>query len=177
MEKLTKYQKYIFRITDRNLSRLIENIEININMALLQSERILEDNASIDLPRVTPGPDQVLFLKLFSDIHFYLVSVDNARKSIDRLNEVLNGNLDEIKSTYEEFFNSTNAARRCQEHLDQRIESGEYFGKSLYDNWVYEICGNSVIIGPPAAKKLIELYRSIDTILEPVFPKKGEEVE
>ncbi len=175
MEKLTKYQKYIFRIDDRNLSRQIENIEININMALLQSERILEDNASIDLPRVSPGPDQALFLKLFSDIHFYLVSVDNIRKSIDRLDKTLDGKLEEIKSYYEDFFNSANAVRRCQEHLDQRIESGEYFGKALYDNWVYEICGNSVVIGPLAARKLIELYRSLDVIIESIFPKKTGE--
>ncbi len=106
MEKLDSYQKYLFRVEGRGLSRLIENIAISVNMALLQSQRILEDNASLELPRVNPGPDQVLFLILFADIHFYLVSVDNIRKSIDRLDKALEGRLTDLKNSYREFFDS-----------------------------------------------------------------------
>lgn len=172
MEKLNTYKKYLARIEDRNLSRLIKNIEISLNMALLQSERIVEDNTAIDLPRVSPGPDPVLFLKLFADIHFLLVSIDNIRKSFDRLNKALFGKLEEIKKEYKTFFEKANAVRCCQEHLDERINSGKYYGKSLHDDWSYEICGDTVIIGPPAAKKLVELYRTLDIMLENIFPKK-----
>jgi hypothetical protein len=173
MEKLDSYQKYLFRVEERELSRLIENIETSVNMALLQSQRILEDNASFELPRVNPGPDQVLFLMLFADIHFYLVSVDNIRKSIDRLDKALKGRLADLKNSYREFFDSANRVRRHQEHLDERIQAGKYHGKALYDNWMYEVCGDSVIIGPPAARNLIDLYRIIDERLESIFPPRA----
>ncbi len=173
MEKLNSYQKYTFRVENRNMSRLIENVEIGINMALIQSERIVAGNASIELPRVSPGPDTFLFLKLFTDIHFYLVSVANIKKFIGKLNRALDDTLDDINKDYRNFFDTAKAVRNCQEHLDERIESGKYYGKSLYDDWVYEICGKTVVIGPPAAKILIQLYRELDLKLETLFPKKA----
>ncbi|MFH1672302.1 MAG: hypothetical protein ABIF87_02585, partial [Pseudomonadota bacterium] len=144
MEKLNSYQKYASRIENRIISRLIENIEVGVNMALIQSERILADNAAIEMPRVSPAPDAFLYLKLFADIHFYLVSVANIRKSIGKLDKALGNKLDDINKDYGDFFDAAKAVRNSQEHLDERIESGKYYGKSLNEeDWVY---GNSLAL-------------------------------
>ena len=172
MEKLNRYQKYTFRVENRKISRLIDNIEIGVNMALIQSERIVADKAAIELPKVSPGSDTFLFLKMFADIHFYLVSVANIKKAIDKLDGIIGNKLVDINEDYGDFFKSAKAVRNCQEHLDERIESEKYYGKSLYDDWLYEICGKTVVIGPPADKILKKLYRELDLKLEFLYPKK-----
>ena len=100
MERLSRYGKFLVKEKDKETYRLIELVEANTNMALLQTQRIAEDNMAFHIPRDTPGPDPIAIFNLFADVHFFLISVDNTRKSIDKLNLHLSHTLKQVIQKY-----------------------------------------------------------------------------
>ena len=167
MERLARYSKFQLTEKRKDVCRLIELVEINFNMALLQAQRIAEDKEATDFPRATPGLDSVAIFNLFADIHFFLVSADNVRKALDKLNRRFDGALNHVLKKYKFFFEPVRAIRGYHEHLEQRITGQPFYaGKALKEDWTYEMCGASLKVGPATARLLIRMYRAVEEALK-----------
>jgi hypothetical protein len=186
MERLDRYNAIRARVKKLGehgqiASNLIYLLERHINMALLASQRIAEDDAALSIPRATAGPDPFAFFSLYADIHFYLVAVDNVRKVLDRLNthinKTLNKTLKDVLKPYHHFLKCAKSVRDHHEHSDQRVGAlgakGTRDRDMAYqglDGWNYQVLGESIKVGPPAAQVLINLYADVEKDLKKLYP-------
>jgi hypothetical protein len=165
VELQERYYRFRRGLADNETRRLIELVEMHINMALIQNERIAEDRAEINSPSYRPE-NRAAFVALFADIHFFLVAADDIRKCVDRLNPRLNGELKTVMKKYRFFFDAVQEMRDHHEHVDERLDGDElYSGKDLVD-WTYGMCGSSVKVGPPARQLLLRFYDDAERALE-----------
>ena len=186
MERLDRYVAIRVRAKKHGeqgqiASNLVYLLERYINMALLALQRIMEDNAALDIPRATPGPDPFAFFSLFADIHFYLVAVDNVRKVLERLSthldKTLRKTLNDVLKPYRHFLNCAQSIRDHLEHSDERVGARGKKGKrdldmtyQGLDGWKYQVLGESIKVGPPAARVLIRLYSDLEKALKELYP-------
>jgi len=185
VELLDSYIKFRVRakaLGEKGLiaARLIDQLQDNFNITFLVAQRVVEDEAATHLPRVTPGVDRFTQLKLFADVHFYLVATANIWKAFT----ALDGHLDQwLKKSlrkdvrpYRHFFECADRMRDHFEHLSERVGSLKdkpvFTDRGLDDNWNFEMCGETVKVGPPAVRDLARMYRKLETTLEKIFPPR-----
>jgi hypothetical protein len=159
-ELLERYSRFRHAAKDHETERLIEAVQMNINTALIQCERIAQGQHLI---RSLPRADRVAFLTLFADIHFFVIVADDIGKCVDKLQLRLNsGELKQIMKKYRYFFDAVKEMRNHHEHLHERIhDENLYYGKGLEDDWTFEMCGSCLKVGPAAEPRLLGLYEAI----------------
>lgn len=169
---LEKYSRFRRAAADHETYRLIQMVEININTALLQCQRISEDYTFLSRQ---PAANRGAFLTLFADIHFFVVATDDIRKCLETLRARLGGDLKQISKQYRTFFKAVTDMRDHHEHLDEKIDASDlYYGKALLDDWTFEMCGFSLKVGPAVEERLLSLYEAIDKALALRFLKKDK---
>jgi hypothetical protein len=182
VELLDSY--FTFRIRAKALgeqgliaARLIDQLRDNFNITFLVAQRVVEDEAATFLPRVTPGVDRFAQLKLFADVHFYLVSTANIWKALTtldaHLDKWLKKSLKKDVRPYRHFFECADKMRDHFEHLSERVEllkNKPVFTSWSLDNWNFKMCGETVVVGPPAVQALVKIYRKLENGLEKIFP-------
>jgi len=186
MELLDSYLKFRVRakaLGEQGLiaARLIDQLQDNFNITFLTAQRVVEDEAAIHLPRVTPGVDGFTQLKLFADVHFYLVAIANIWKAFTaldgHLNQWLQKSLKKDTHPYRHFFECADRMRDHFEHLSERVGSSKdkpvFTYRGLDNNWNFKMCGETVMVGPPAVRDLARMYRKLETALEKIFPPRN----
>ena len=134
-------------------------IENAVNKALIQHERIMQGDLSLQETREAGPRTNRIRTALFSDIHHYFICWGEVSKLYDVLAKV-QPTFKALPKTYANHLSEHRSFRNHLEHIDQRVERGiSDLGNLSNDKFSFD--GKQIDIGQADLQKLMQFYMEL----------------